>query len=401
MSLFRSALLGSWLLLAPVVQAAAISRATPVVHSSLYSAEEVTFTNGVDKLQLAGTLTIPKGAGPFPAVVLLSDMGAQNRDGAAKGYAPLQVLAEYLSEQGIAVLRFDDRGVGKSEGDNNSATTLDRVKDAQAAVQFLRTRPEINTSRIGVIGHGEGGNVGLLAAAQALPPAFVVTLAASGQVGRELLANQQAVQRTISAADTAYTLSKRRMLAQKATEQQMATMRASGANAIQLEKALAQYQSQQKTEAQNALAKALSREQSMLEIVRQNPDNLQVQAILANMMSQDDAQLEMSRARVLAARRTTPWYRSYLNFDPQQYLANVKCPVLLLQGLDDEEVAPANLALLEKGLKANRTVTVQRFEGVNHGFQAPESYWPMVDNAPKPIFSYVALTTIRDWVQKR
>lgn len=388
-------------MLAPIVQAFSIPQAPPVAHSSLYSAEEVTFTNGVDKLQLTGTLTVPKGTGPFPAVVLLSDMGAQNRDGAVNGYAPLQVLAEYLSEQGVAVLRFDDRGVGKSEGDNNSASTLDRVKDAQAAVAYLRTRPEVNTSRIGVIGHGEGGNVGLLAAAQALPPAFVVALAASGQVGREMLANKQATLRMIPAPDTMYTLGRRQQMAQKAMEQQMANMRASGANAMQLEKALTQHQLQQKTEAQTKLAKALSREQSMLEIVRQNPDNLQVQAILANMMRQDDALLELSRARAIAARRTTPWYRSYLNFDPQQYLGNVKCPVLLMQGLDDEEVAPTNLALLEKGLKANRTVTVQRFEGVNHSFQAPESYWPMVDNVPKPIFSYVVLTSIRDWVQKK
>ncbi|WP_167855143.1 alpha/beta hydrolase family protein [Hymenobacter wooponensis] len=401
MSFFRSALLGGWLLLASVMQAQAGSGATPVEQSALYGTEEVTFPNAIDKLQLAGTLTVPQGAGPFPAVVLISDMGAQNRDGSVRGYQPLRLLAEHLSEQGIAVLRFDDRGVGKSEGDNSATTTLDRVKDVQAAMLYLRTRPEIAAARVGVIGHGEGGNVGLLAAAQPLPPAFVVTLAASGQVGRDLLANQQAAQRMVASADTSQTLGKRRMLAQQALEQQVASMRASGANAAQVETAVAKYQLNQKTEAQNALTKALAREQAMLEIVRQNPDNAQVQAILANMMRQDNAELDPSQARTLAARRTTTWYRSYLSFDPQQYLSNVKCPVLLMQGLDDEEVAPTNLALLEKGLKANRTVTVQKFEGVNHVFQAPETHWPLVDNVRQPIFSYIALSAIREWVRQR
>ncbi|QJX46469.1 alpha/beta hydrolase [Hymenobacter taeanensis] len=401
MSFFRSALLGGWLMLAAMMQAHAGSGAAPVEQSALYGTEEVTFPNAIDKLQLAGTLTVPQGTGPFPAVVLISDMGAQNRDGNVRGFQPLRLLAEHLSEQGIAVLRFDDRGVGKSEGDNNATTTLDRVKDVQAAMLYLRTRPEISAARVGLIGHGEGGNVGLLAAAQPMSPAYVVTLAASGQLGRELLTQQQAAQRMLSSADTSQTLGKRRLLAQQALEQQVASMRASGANAAQVETALAKYQLNQKTEAQNALAKALAREHAMLEIVRQNPDNAQVQAILANMMRQDNDQLDPGQARALAARRTTAWYRNYLNFDPQQYLSNVKCPVLLLQGLDDEEVAPANLTLLEKGLKANHAVTVQKFEGVNHLFQAPEAHWPVVENTPQPIFSYIALSTIREWVRQR
>ncbi|TGE09670.1 alpha/beta hydrolase [Hymenobacter fodinae] len=401
MSVFRSVVLGGWLMLTSVMQATAGPKPVLITQSALYGTEEVTFPNAIDKLQLAGTLTIPQGSGPFPAVVLISDMGAQNRDGNVRGYQPLRLLAEHLSEQGIAVLRFDDRGVGKSEGDNNAATTLDRVKDAQAAMQYLRTRPEIVAARVGIIGHGEGGNVGLLAAAQPLPPAYVVTLAASGQVGRELLATQQAAQRMVASADTSQTLGKRRLKAQQALDQQVASMRASGANAAQVETALAKYQLTQKMEAQTALAKALSREHAMLEIVRQNPDNAQVQAIVANMMRQDNADLDPAQARTLAARRTTPWYRNYLGFDPQQYLSNVKCPVLLLQGLDDEEVAPTNLALLEKGLKANRTVTVQKFEGVNHVFQAPEAHWPTVEGKTQPIFSYIALSTIREWVRQR
>lgn len=398
MFLFRSALLGGWLLLASVVMCVAASAPGPMAAGLGYRAEEVVFKNTPDKLQLAGTLTIPRGAGPFPAVVLLSDMGAQNRDGSTRGYHPLRMLADYLSQQGIVVLRFDDRGVGQSEGDNSTATTADRVKDAQAALSYLRTRPEVLADHIGLIGHGEGGNVGLLAAAQPLPPAFLITLAASGQVGRELLAHQQATLRVALASDTSQTLGKRRLLAQQETERQVVKMRAEGANAAQIETALAQQQLRQKIEAQKLLAKALKREQAMLEIIRQNADNGQAQAIVANMMRQDDPQLDAEQARLLAAQRVTPWYRSYLNFDPLPGLGQVKCPVLLLHGLDDEQVLPINLQQLEKGLKSNRALVVQKLEGVNHGFQAPEAQWPVFESTPQPIFSPVALTTIRNWI---
>ncbi|WP_045688998.1 alpha/beta hydrolase family protein [Hymenobacter sp. AT01-02] len=163
--MLRLAVLSSILFLSTAVQAVtpnAQVRSVPpsgVVQSSKYRSEEVAFTNSAAHVTLAGTLTIPLGPGPFPAVVLLSDMGAQDRDGTARSYRPLLMLADYLSQQGIAVLRFDDRGVGKSEGDNAATTTAERVKDAQAAVAFLRARPDMVPTRIGLIGHGEGGNV--------------------------------------------------------------------------------------------------------------------------------------------------------------------------------------------------------------------------------------------------
>nr|GFB24161.1 hypothetical protein [Tanacetum cinerariifolium] len=148
-----------------------------------YLEEKVTFPNFAARLRLAGSLTVPAGTGPFPAVVLLSDLGAQDRDGRPADqpasercpttYPLLSLLADYLTRHGVAVLRFDDRGVGQSEGNTAATSTTQRVGDAQAALNFLRTRPEIDLLHLGLVGHGEGANVALLAAAQPLPPAFV------------------------------------------------------------------------------------------------------------------------------------------------------------------------------------------------------------------------------------
>ena len=163
-------------------------------------------TSQPGNVALAGTLSIPDGAGPFPAAVLLSDMGSQDRDSRQGSYRFFAGIAATLARRGIAVLRFDDRGVGKSGG-TGRRTTADLVSDAQAGLNYLRTRPEIDLAHLGLIGHGEGGNVALLAAAQPLPPAFVVALAASGLVGLDLLASQA---EPLSTADTARTGQARR-----------------------------------------------------------------------------------------------------------------------------------------------------------------------------------------------
>ena len=159
------------------VQASTKFKATPP-----YRETEVKFLNTTTRHHLAGTLTIPAGEGPFAAVALLSDSGPQSRDMEVNGYRMFGQLADYLTRHGIAVLRFDDRGVGKSEGIYANATTADLVTDAQAALALLRSQPQISDHRVGLLGHGEGANVALLAAATPdHAPAFVVSLAGYGQ----------------------------------------------------------------------------------------------------------------------------------------------------------------------------------------------------------------------------
>ncbi|MBO2008579.1 alpha/beta hydrolase [Hymenobacter negativus] len=317
-----------------------------------YREEEATFSNLAVNARLSGMLTIPAGPGPFPAVVLLSDSGPHDRDGTVGDFAPLGQLADYLTRRGIAVLRFDDRGVGKSGG-TPAQTTADLVSDAQAGLNYLRTRPEIDLSHLGLVGHGEGGNVALLAAAQPLPPSFVVTLAAYGLPGRDIVVQQQAT-----------------------------TLRTLGTDAAQIEA-------------------ATKRQQAMLEIIRQTTDNAQAQAIVANMLKQNNSAIDNATAQASAAEMTSPRYRYFLAFNPVEKLAAVNCPVLLLNGTSDLTInADANMGPLEKGLKSskNKSVTVRKLIGVNHLFQPDPTKWPIINGQPQPNFAPEAEEAIREWI---
>ena len=315
-----------------------------------YREEEAAFSNLTVNARLSGMLTIPAGPGPFPAVVLLSDSGPQDRDGTVGDFATLGLLADYLTRRGVAVLRFDDRGVGKSEG-TPAVTTLDLVSDAQAGLNFLRTRPEIDLSHLGLVGHGEGGNVALLAAAQPLPPAFVVALSAYGLPGRDIVLQQQAT-----------------------------TLRTLGTDNAQIEA-------------------ATKRQQAMLEIIRQTTDNAQAQAIVANMLKQNNAAIDNATAQASAAEMTSARYRYFLAFNPVEKLTAVSCPVLLLNGTSDLTInADANLNALTKGLKLNKNVTVKKLTGVNHLYQPDPAKWPIINGQQQPNFSSEAQETIREWI---
>ncbi|TGE17179.1 alpha/beta hydrolase family protein [Hymenobacter elongatus] len=318
-----------------------------------YRVAEVAFSNQQANIRLAGTLTVPAGEGPFPAVLLLSDTGPQDRDGTLDQYRMFGALADYLTRRGIAVLRYDDRGVGQSQGNTAAATTADLVKDAQAGLNFLRTRPEVDVSHIGLIGHGEGGNIATLAAAEPLPPTFIVLMAAYGVPGQQVLLQQQAN-----------------------------VMRSVGMEAVQIEA-------------------ATKRQKSMLEIINLTADNAQAQAIVANMLRQTNTSMDNATALASAAELTTPWYRYFLGFDPQSVLAKVRCPVLLLNGTKDLQAAPeTNLTALDKGLKANKDVTARKLPGVNHLFQADQAEWAMLEGQLQPTFSPAAQDAVREWIMK-
>ncbi len=316
-----------------------------------YREEEVVVNNPTARLNLSATFTVPAGAGPFPAVVLVSDVGTQDRDGTQGDYHMLGALADYLTRHGIAVLRYDDRGVGQSGGNTATATTAMRVSDVQAALNFLRARLEVNINRIGVIGHGEGANVALLAAGQPLPPAFIVSLAGYGLPGEQTLLQQQVDEQRARKVDPA------------------------------------------------VVQAAYERQRTMYGIIR-NTNPPQAQAIVSNMLRQDQPTMTPEEAQAAAGKFLTPWRRYFLTFDPIAELDQVQCPVLLLSGTTDQE-APAELHLtaLEKELKSvNHAVTVKRLPGVNHLFQPPKTEWTLINGEMVPLFSPVAQETIRDWM---
>ena len=285
--------------------------------------------------------------------MLLSDTGPQSRDAEVSGYRMFGQLADYLSRHSIAVLRFDDRGVGKSSGTYGTATTADFVTDAQAALTYLRSRPLVSAHRVGLIGHGEGGNVALLtAAAKGRAPAFVVSLAGYGQPGYEVLLRQQGE-----------------------------IMRLIGADPAQVKAAQDVYQ-------------------HMVGIVRQTPDNAVARTKIATLLSGTNTGIDGDMARARARQLTSPWARYFFDFDPQARLDKVQCSVLLLNGTSDLQVsARRNMTPLHKALhRAKRTVTSFKLDGVNHLFQPAANKWPVVNGVQEPTFSVEALTKIRDWV---
>jgi pimeloyl-ACP methyl ester carboxylesterase len=367
--------------------------------ASTFTSRAVTLTNPADQVKLAGTLTLPDGQGPFPAAVLLSDMGPHNRDGAQDGgdYRMFATLATSLSRQGIAVLRLDDRGVGQSGGRGSATTTEDRVRDAQAGLNYLRSQASIDPTRLGLIGHGEGGNVALLAAARPLAPGFVVALAAAGLPGIELLASQP---EPMTPADTAKAGVARRA-ARAEVLRQAEKLRASGSNAAQVETYLAQQLLKQKAAERKEAAATYKFRRALFEIVKQNPSDEQAQAIVTNMLRQRYPAMDPGLVRARATESTSPWTRFYLRFDPQTELAKAQCPVLLLQGGEDREVAAdPNLAVLEKGLKNNKSLAVRRLPGVNHQFKAPraELLASADGEVSGPLLAPAAVENIRTWV---
>lgn len=329
----------------PTVAAGAKVRLTPP-----YREENVTLDNQAANARLAGMLTVPAGPGPFPAVVLLSDAGSQDRNGTVGDFGPMGWLADYLTRRGVAVLRFDDRGVGESSG-TAATTTASLVSDAQAALNFLRSRPELDQNHVGLIGHGEGGNVALLAAAQLQPPAFVVGLAPYGLPGAEIALHRQ-----------------------EATLASLRTM-------------------------PEQLAAAIKRQQSIIDVIRQTINNSQARVIVANILRKDNPVLDEATIQARATEMVSTSYRSFLSFDPSAGTAPVTCPVLLLYGSADQTLnVDANLAALTKALKTDKAVTTRKLPGVNHLFQPDPEQWPIVSGQSQPNFSPAAEEAIRAWI---
>ncbi|RTQ52229.1 alpha/beta hydrolase [Hymenobacter gummosus] len=368
-----------------------------------YRVDEVSFTSVHDNTKLSGTLTVPPGEGPFPAVVLLSDLGPQDRDAAQGEYKLFGAFADYLTRHGVAVLRLDDRGVGLSGGDWRAATPLDLAKDAQVALNFLRSRPRIDIAQLGLIGHGLGGNVALQVAAQPLPPAFVVVLGAAGLPGTEFMA-QRPMPGFLQAgqADTAQeNRSRRQLRQQQQLTEKVAELRSKGANAAQIDTYVGQQQMRQRAADKKQLDARVKRQKLMMEIIRNMPDNAQAQAILANMVRQQNPNLEPAAAQATAADMTALGYRALVTYVPTLELDKVRTAVLLLHGTDDQHLLPANLGALEKAFKDNRRAEVRRLDGLNHTFQALPQDWPLINGQQTPVMSPQVQLTVLEWIRRQ
>lgn len=331
-----------------------------------YAEEEVTFENKPAGVKFTGTLTLPKGKGPFPAAVLITGSGAHDRNESLLGHRPFLVLADHLTRNGIAVLRYDDRGVGGSTGDKMAVTSADLADDVLAAVALLKGRPEIDPKKIGLIGHSEGGIIAPMAAAKSADVAFVVMLAGPGLPGEQILYRQgDLIARAMGADD------------QKAARQRSMQ-----------EKFFAVLKKEKDDKAAREQIEAVIRDETAK---LSNDEKKEAERIKGTA----EAQVQMF---------VSPWFRYFLTYDPAPTLKQVKCPVLALNGERDLQVpAKADLEAVEKALKdgGNKDFTVKELPKLNHLFQTCETGAPSQYGKIDETMAPAALDEISGWINKR
>lgn len=335
-----------------------------------YEALEVTFENKSANATLAGTLTLPKGSGPFPCAVLVTGSGPQDRDEALLGHKPFLVLADHLTRHGIAVLRYDDRGVGKSTGKFHLATSNDFADDALAAVEFLKSRKEVDGKRIGIVGHSEGGVIAPICAARSKDVAFIVLLAGTGISGADLLP----IQLRLIAVATGTP-------AEEAERQS----RESGAIFAMM------VAGKSDAELKDAIRVAVLKQLAIDPETKDLPE--------AERAKRADQLVEEQAGELLS-----PWFRRFLLLDPRENLRRVTCPVLALNGEKDLQVPPKpNLPEIEKALAeaGNKDVTIRELPGLNHLFQTCKTGAPTEYPEIEETFAPLALEAVSNWIRKR
>jgi uncharacterized protein len=323
-----------------------------------YTEEELDFPNAKAGITLAGTLTMPRGPGPFPAAILLAGSGPLDRDEADSGHRPFLVLADHLTRMGIAVFRYDKRGIGRSAGDYDQATTADFAADAEAALTFLKVRPGIDKRRIGFIGHSEGGIIAPMIASRSADVAWVVILAGPATKGEETLLLQSDL-----------------------------ITRAAGMTSDQV-------------------VKSLDFDRESYNLVRHETNRAALESKLQDLVKVSG--LGAAAPSAVLQRQihwtSSPWFRYFLDYDPVPALQQTKCPVLILSGEKDLQVPPKeNLQLAQKALETggNKDFQVTELPGLNHQFQHCYMGLPEESRAIEETFANDALSTISAWIVKR
>lgn len=322
-----------------------------------YQEEKITFRNTKDQITLAGTLTLPRELTDFPTVVLISGSGPQNRNSEIFGHQPFWVIADHLTRRGIGVLRFDERGVGDSEGDFSAATSVDFAEDVRAAIRYLKSRKDISNGEIGLIGHSEGGAIAPMVASNPGTVDFIILLAGPGLPGKELMLLQKSV-----------------------------IEKASGLPAPMIERG------------QVVMGGAYDK------IIRTNDQVTTLKDSLTayfrtsynNLMPED--QLD-----AITNQLSSPWMVNFIKHDPAPILAKVTVPVLALNGEKDLQVpAQENLTAIETALNndENATFSTKIFPGLNHLFQSCETGLVNEYGVLEETFSEDVLKEITEWIQK-
>ncbi|GGH21840.1 alpha/beta hydrolase [Sphingobacterium alkalisoli] len=313
-----------------------------------YDTLEVVFTNTYDDVQLAGTLSFPADKGRHPAVIMLTGSGAQNRDEEMAGHKPFKVIADYLTRRGIVVLRYDDRGVGKSKGQFDNSTIGDFSKDALAALAYLKKQDHVDVHKIGFIGHSEGGLIATLLAGQNVRDlSFIVSLAGPAISIDQLMVDQlYAIGKASGMSDPALEA------AREINEKNFAIV---------------------KSDLNNQEAyQALMENMKMVPGFKETPDLLAM---------------------------VSPAYRYFLRIEPERYLKKIKIPVFAAFGsLDVQVPATRNLESLYRFLPKNLKSVLKEYEGLNHLFQQAKTGQVTEYAQIKETFNERVLNDVADWI---
>jgi uncharacterized protein len=330
-----------------------------------YLSEDITFTNQSAGVVLAGTFTKPSKPGKYPVVILISGSGPQDRNEELLGHKPFLVLSDYLTRKGIAVLRYDDRGTGQSGGDFNAATTYDLADDAAAAVEWLKNRQEVDPSRIGLIGHSEGGIIAPMVANRMKDVAFIVLLAGTGIPGDRLLLMQgELIARAGGATEE-------QIQADKATNAALFEIIRTTRNPVELAEKVTLF---------------------LKKLIIKRPE------LLSSTGLTEEQFIAMQLTSI-----TSPWMQTFLKLDPSKELEQVTCPVLALNGSLDLQVPPKeNLTAIRQALNkgGNHRVTIKEYPKLNHLFQEAKTGHPSEYGEIKQTFSPKVMKDISKWVLK-
>ena len=328
-----------------------------------YIERQVEYTNLKAGVKIVGTLTLPSDQGPFPTVLLVSGSGPQDRNETVFGHRPFLVLADYLTRQGIAVLRVDDRGVGESTGDFSQATSEDFSSDVLTGVEYLKTCKEIDLNKIGLIGHSEGGIIAPMVAVESSDIAFIVMMAGTGLTGEEISYLQGAlISRAMGISEE--DIDKNRQFNEKIFS-------------------LIKEERDKKTTEEKLRQMFVANWAELSEEEKKAIDNLEVY-------------LEAQVQSLLS-----PWIKFFLTYDPKPTLSKVRCPVLAINGEKDLQVPPQeNLSAIEAALVAggNKNFTVKELPGLNHLFQTSQTGLPAEYAKIEETISPEVLKIIGDWI---
>lgn len=329
-----------------------------------YKVETIVTKKTDSSPRLSGTLTMPEGEGPFPAVVLISGSGPQNRDSEIFKHKPFWVLADHFTRKGYAVLRYDERGIGLSGGKFKGATSEDFAMDVESAVQYLQGRKEINTQKIGLVGHSEGGMIAPLVASKNKDIAFIVLLAGPGIPPKEIMKYQMKNQ---------FGQLKLSSDGKKKTKVFVNNMFEILSSPETNDKVVEKYQA-----ASNRFYNSLEDE--------------------------DQEQFGVSQEQFYFSMASTffdPWMRYFLQYDPSPALKKVTVPVLAVNGKKDRQVtAKHNIKGIKKALKAggNKSVKTKCFKNLNHLFQTSKTGNPSEYMGIEETFNEDVMIYIVDWM---